>query len=65
MFLLGESVKRLPAGTVYTAFVGIGAAETAVIGAFFGESANLGRIGSLVLLLAGLVGLKIFSGSTE
>jgi multidrug transporter EmrE-like cation transporter len=32
MFLLAEAVKRLPAATVYAAFVGIGAAETAIIG---------------------------------
>jgi len=63
MFLLAESVKRLPAATVYTTFVGIAAAGTAIIGmAVFGESANPGTIGSLVLLLAGLVGLKVFSG---
>jgi quaternary ammonium compound-resistance protein SugE len=38
MFLLAESVKELPAATVYAAFVGIGTAGTAIIGmAFFGE----------------------------
>ena len=66
MFLLAESVKRLPAATVYAAFVGIGVAGTAIIGmAVFGESTNAGRICSLVLLLAGLIGLKLFSGPTE
>jgi len=35
-FLLGESVKRLPASTVYASFVGIGTLGTAVVGiAFF------------------------------
>jgi quaternary ammonium compound-resistance protein SugE len=63
MFLLAESVKRLPAATVYATFVGIGTAGTAIIGmAFFGESTSPGRVCCLVLLLAGLVGLKLFSG---
>lgn len=61
-FLLGESVKRLPASTVYASFVGIGTVGTAIIGiAFFGESANLGRIGSFILILMGVAGLKLFS----
>jgi quaternary ammonium compound-resistance protein SugE len=60
--LLGESVKRLPASTVYTSFVGIGTLGTAVVGiAFFGESANNGRLSSFVLVIIGLVGLKFFS----
>jgi quaternary ammonium compound-resistance protein SugE len=66
MFLLAESVKQLPAATVYEAFVGIGFAGTAIIGmAVFGESTNAGRICSLVLLLTGLIGLKLFSGPIE
>ena len=65
MFLLAESVKRLPAATVYAAFVGIGTAGTAIVGmAFFGESANAGRVCCLLLILIGVIGLKLFSGST-
>jgi quaternary ammonium compound-resistance protein SugE len=57
MFLLGESVKRLPAATVYAAFVGIGTAGTATVGmAFFGESANAGRVCCLLLILIGVMG---------
>ena len=60
--LLGESVKSLPASTVYASFVGIGILGTAVVGiVFFGESANLARLGSFVLVVAGLIGLKLFS----
>ena len=61
-YLLAEAVKRLPAATVYATFVGIGTAGTAMVGmVFFGESTNLGRICSLVLILLGLIGLKFFS----
>jgi len=61
-YLLAEAVKRLPAATVYATFVGIGTAGTAMVGmVFFRESTNLGRICSLVLILLGLIGLKVFS----
>ena len=61
-YLLAEAVKRLPAATVYATFVGIGTAGTAMVGmVFFGESTSLGRICSLVLILLGLIGLKVFS----
>lgn len=60
--LLSESVKHLPASTVYASFVGIGTLGTAIVGiVFFGESANLGRLGSFMLVVVGLVGLKLFS----
>jgi quaternary ammonium compound-resistance protein SugE len=63
-FLLAEAVKRLPAATVYATFVGIGTAGTAIVGmAFFGESTNLGRVCSLLLIAAGLVGLRVFSAA--
>jgi quaternary ammonium compound-resistance protein SugE len=63
-YLLAEAVKRLPAATVYATFVGIGTAGTAIVGmAFFRESTNLGRVCSLVLIAAGLIGLRVFSGS--
>ena len=66
MFLLAESAKKLPAETVYAAFVGIGTAGTVIIGmAFFGESPNAGRVCCLVLILIGVIGLKLFSGATD
>ena len=66
MFLLSESVKELPAATVYATFAGIATAGTAIIGMiFFGESTNIGRVCSLVLIIVGLVGLKVFSGAAE
>jgi hypothetical protein len=62
--LLAEAVKRLPAATVYATFVGIGTAGTAIVGmAFFRESTNFGRICSLLLIAAGLIGLRVFSAA--
>jgi quaternary ammonium compound-resistance protein SugE len=63
-FLLAEAVKRLPAATVYATFVGVGTAGTALVGMlFFRESTNLGRVLSLALIVAGVVGLRVFSGA--
>ena len=65
-FLLAEAVKQLPAATVYATFTGIATAGTAIIGvAFFGESANPGRVFSLALIVAGLIGLRVFSATAE
>lgn len=65
-FLLTYAVKQLPAATVYATFAGIAMAGTAIIGiAFFGESTNLGRVCSLVLVVIGLIGLKVFSGAAD
>lgn len=60
VWLLGVAMKTLPVGTAYAIWVGIGAVGTAVLGIYlFGESANLGRIISLILIVAGIVGLKL------
>jgi quaternary ammonium compound-resistance protein SugE len=58
--LLGIAMKTLPVGTSYAVWVGIGAVGTAVMGILFlGESANAGRLASLALIVAGIVGLKL------
>jgi quaternary ammonium compound-resistance protein SugE len=58
--LLGIAMKTLPVGTSYAVWVGVGAVGTAILGiVLFGESANLGRIASLGLIVAGIVGLKL------
>jgi quaternary ammonium compound-resistance protein SugE len=58
--LLGIAMKSLPVGTSYAVWVGIGAVGTAILGiVLFDESANLGRLISLGLIVAGIVGLKL------
>lgn len=60
VWLLGIAMKSLPAGTAYAIWVGIGAIGTAIFGILlFAESANIGRLLSLLLILAGIVGLKL------
>jgi len=60
VWLLGVAMKTLPVGTAYAVWVGIGAVGTAILGIYlFGESANIGRIISLALIVAGIIGLKL------
>ena len=60
--LLGVAMKSLPVGTAYAVWVGVGAVGTAVMGiVLFGESSSVGRLLSLGLIVAGIVGLKLAS----
>ena len=58
--LLGVAMRSLPVGTSYAVWVGVGAVGTAILGiVLFGESASAGRLVSLGLIVAGIVGLKL------
>ena len=62
MLLLGLAARSLPIGTAYAVWVGIGAAGAVILGMIlFGEPVTAGRLFFLGLLLASLVGLKMFS----
>lgn len=62
MGLLAICVKVLPVGTAYAVWTGIGAAGTAILGIIlFGESKETMRIFFIFLIIAGIIGLKIFS----
>ena len=58
--LLSVAMKSLLVGTSYAVWVGVGAVGTAILGiVLFGEPANIGRLVSLGLILAGIIGLKL------
>jgi quaternary ammonium compound-resistance protein SugE len=58
--LLGLAMKSLPVGTSYAVWVGVGAVGTAILGiVLLGEPANAGRLISLGLIVAGIIGLKL------
>jgi quaternary ammonium compound-resistance protein SugE len=60
--LLGLAMKSLPVGTSYAVGVGVGAVGTAILGiVLLGEPSNAGRLLSLGLIVAGIVGLKLSS----
>ena len=60
--LLAQALKTIPVGTGYAVWTGIGAAGTAIIGMLFlGESREVLRIVCIVLIVAGVLGLKLAS----
>lgn len=62
MGLLGWAVKTLPLGTAYAVWTGIGAVGTALVGIMvFKEPATAARLVCLGLIVAGILGLKLFT----
>ncbi|KGM56097.1 molecular chaperone [Lysobacter daejeonensis GH1-9] len=60
--LLGLAMKSLPVGTAYAVWVGVGAVGTVILGVLlFNEPMGALRLASVVLIVAGLVGLKLAS----
>ncbi|HET6624859.1 MAG TPA: SMR family transporter [Nocardioidaceae bacterium] len=59
---LAYALRVIPVGTGYAVWVGIGAVGTAVYGIVaLGEPASVGRLLCLVLIVAGVVGLKVLA----
>jgi quaternary ammonium compound-resistance protein SugE len=64
ILLLGLALKSLPIGTAYAVWTGIGAVGTAILGiALFGEPATAARLACIGLIVAGIAGLKLVTGS--
>lgn len=60
---LAWALRTLPVGPAYAAWTGIGAALTAVVAVvLFGESVTVLKIVSIVLIVAGIVGLNLGGG---
>ena len=60
VWMLGIAMKSLPVGTAYAIWVGVGAVGTVNLGVvLFDEPVNALRIGSVALIILGLVGLKL------
>ena len=58
--LLTIALRTLPVGTAYAVWTGIGAAGTAVVGmVFLGDPVGTVRILSILLIVAGVVGLNL------
>ena len=54
------ALRTIPLGTGYAVWTGIGAVGTAILGmALFNESRDFLRIGCILLIVAGIVGLKL------
>ena len=64
VWLLGVAVRTLPVGTAYAVWTGIGAVGAATVGiVVYGEPATAVRAVCILLIVAGIVGLKLFSGA--
>jgi len=62
MVLLYVATQRLPIGTAYAVWTGIGAVSTAIIGIIvFKEPATFWRLFFIFTLIASIVGLKAVS----
>jgi quaternary ammonium compound-resistance protein SugE len=59
---LAQALKTIPLGTGYAVWTGIGAVGTAIFGiVLFGESRNLFRLTSIMVIVIGIVGLRLAS----
>lgn len=65
-YLMSLALQRLPMGTAYAVWTGIGSVGVALFGMIFlGESKDLIRIGCIMLIVIGILGLKLFSIETH
>lgn len=66
LVFLEYSLRTLPVGTAYAIWVGIGAVGTAIMGMWlFNESREIARIVCLLLIVAGVIGLKFVTPSAS
>ena len=60
MALLALAIRTLPLGTAYAVWTGIGTVGAALLGiVLFGEPANAARMLCIMLIIAGIAGLKL------
>lgn len=59
---LNMAIQKIPLGTAYAVWTGIGAVGTAVIGIFlFSEPSDFWRLFFIMLLIGSIIGLKLVS----
>jgi quaternary ammonium compound-resistance protein SugE len=64
VYLLSRSLRTLTVGTGYAVWTGIGAAGTAILGVVaLGDSAAPARLLCIILIFAGVIGLKLVTAS--
>jgi quaternary ammonium compound-resistance protein SugE len=60
LVLLAQALKTLPIGTAYAVWTGIGTVGTALLGiALFSEPLEALRLGCILLIVVGIVGLRL------
>ncbi|MEI7025761.1 quaternary ammonium compound efflux SMR transporter SugE [Paenibacillus sp. y28] len=62
-YFLALTTRDLPLGTAYAIWTGIGAVGTIIVGVLLmNEPLTLARIGFLLLIVVGIIGVKFTSG---
>jgi quaternary ammonium compound-resistance protein SugE len=62
LYLLALALRTLPVGTGYAVWTGIGTVGAAILGILlFNESRDIARILCILLIVAGIIGLKLTS----
>jgi quaternary ammonium compound-resistance protein SugE len=62
LYLLALALRTLPVGTAYAVWTGIGTVGAAILGIpLFSESHEVTRILCILLIVAGIIGLKLTS----
>jgi len=60
---LTQTLDRIPVGTAYAVFTGIGAVGIVLVGVVaYDEPVSLVRLASILLVVAGVVGLRLAEG---
>jgi quaternary ammonium compound-resistance protein SugE len=63
---LAFALRSLPVGVAYAVWTGVGATVTAAAGmVWLGEAVSVGKVVSIVLIVAGIVGLHLFGGEVS
>jgi small multidrug resistance pump len=61
-FFLGLALKTLPVGVAYAIWAGVGVALIALVGyAFFGQALDAPAVAGLILIVAGVAVINLFS----
>jgi quaternary ammonium compound-resistance protein SugE len=61
-FFLSKAIEKIPIGTAYAVWTGIGAVGTAIIGIILlNESKDFPRLFFILLIVIGIFGIKLYS----
>ena len=64
VYLLSKTLNRLPVGTAYAAWTGLGAVGTVALGiVIYHEPVTALRIGCIALIVVGVTGLRLAASS--
>lgn len=65
-YVIISASAKLPVGTVYSVFVGLGTAGTVIADmVLFGEPFKLAKLALVLILLVGVIGLKMVTKETK